>query len=149
MASFGRYLLDRGVLAREQLAEATQVMVVFGGRLGTILVEAGMLSVEQVEEHLARHLDLPRAPRVDDVMGGLHPRREASRAAQLALAPLPRAMQRVEPRRRHGARAPATQSGHTQAARGAEAAGEEPLRRPDERVRRRAHPPWRALHRRR
>ncbi len=63
MATFGRYLLDRGVLNRAQLEEATQVMVVFGGRLGTILVEAGVLTLEEVEEHLARHLDLPCAPR--------------------------------------------------------------------------------------
>src|SRR5262245_50335945 len=37
-------------------------MVLFGGRLGTILVEAGMLSLDAVEEHLARHLRVPRAP---------------------------------------------------------------------------------------
>jgi hypothetical protein len=38
-------------------------MVVFGGRLGTILVEAGVLTLEEVEEQLARHLDLPCVPR--------------------------------------------------------------------------------------
>jgi hypothetical protein len=63
VATFGRYLLDRGVLSRAQLEEATQVMVVFGGRLGTILVEAGILTLEDVEEHLARHLGLPCVPR--------------------------------------------------------------------------------------
>ena len=63
MATFGRYLLDRGVVNRAQLEDATQVMVVFGGRLGTILVEAGVLTLEEVEEHLAGHLDLPFAPR--------------------------------------------------------------------------------------
>jgi hypothetical protein len=47
---------------REQLEEATQVMVVFGGRLGSILVESGRLSIEQVEEHLSRHLDVPAVP---------------------------------------------------------------------------------------
>jgi hypothetical protein len=36
-ASFGKYLLENGVVSRQQLEEATQVMVVFGGRLGTIL----------------------------------------------------------------------------------------------------------------
>ena len=60
--TFGRYLLERGVLRREQLEEATEVMVLFGGRLGTILVEAGMLTLDQLEEHLARHLRVPRAP---------------------------------------------------------------------------------------
>jgi hypothetical protein len=63
VATFGRYLLERGILSRAQLEEATQVMVVFGGRLGTILVEAGVLTLEEVEEHLSRHLDLPSAPR--------------------------------------------------------------------------------------
>jgi len=63
VATFGRHLLERGALSRTQLEEATQVMVVFGGRLGTILVEAGVLTLEQVEEHLAAHLGLPRAPR--------------------------------------------------------------------------------------
>lgn len=63
MASFGRYLLERGVLQREQLEEATQVLVVFGGRLGSILVESGRLTIEEVEEHLSRHLDVPAVPR--------------------------------------------------------------------------------------
>ena len=62
MGSFGRYLWDKGVLARAPLEEATQVMVVFGGRLGTILVEAGHLTLEEVEQHLSAHLDLPCAP---------------------------------------------------------------------------------------
>jgi hypothetical protein len=50
-------------LQREQLEEATQVLVVFGGRLGSILVESGRLTIEEVEEHLARHLDVPAVPR--------------------------------------------------------------------------------------
>jgi hypothetical protein len=62
VATFGRYLVERGVIDRAQLEEATQVMVVFGGRLGTILVEAGLLAVEEVEAHLSRHLGLPSAP---------------------------------------------------------------------------------------
>src|SRR5262249_32818003 len=44
------------------LEDATQVMVVFGGRLGTVLVEAGLLTLDEVEEHLAGHLGVPRAP---------------------------------------------------------------------------------------
>src|SRR5262245_46668272 len=62
MTTFGRYLLDHGILRRAQLEDVTQVMVVFGGRLGSILVEAGLLTLEEVEEHLSRHLGLPRAP---------------------------------------------------------------------------------------
>ena len=62
MATFGRYLLERGVIGRGQLEDATQVMVVFGGRLGTILVEAGLLGVEALETHLSRHLGVPSSP---------------------------------------------------------------------------------------
>jgi hypothetical protein len=62
LATFGRYLLERGILGRAQLEDATQVMVVFGGRLGTILVESGLLGVEEVEAHLAQHLGVPSAP---------------------------------------------------------------------------------------
>ena len=51
------------MLRREQLEDATQVMVVFGGRLGSILVESGLLTIEEVENHLSRHLDVPVAPR--------------------------------------------------------------------------------------
>jgi hypothetical protein len=61
-ASFGRYLLDRGVLPEAQLEQATQVMVVFGGRLGTVLVEAGHLTQEQVEAQLSAYLGFPVAP---------------------------------------------------------------------------------------
>jgi len=62
VATFGRYLLERGVIGRGQLEDATQVMVVFGGRLGTILVEAGLLGVEALETHLSRHLGVPSSP---------------------------------------------------------------------------------------
>jgi hypothetical protein len=62
LSTFGKYLLERGVLGRAQLEDATQVMVVFGGRLGTILVESGLLGLEEVEAHLAGHLGVPSAP---------------------------------------------------------------------------------------
>jgi hypothetical protein len=62
MGSFGQYLLKKKVLGREQIEEATQVMVVFGGRLGTILVEAGHLTPEALERELSAFLDVPCAP---------------------------------------------------------------------------------------
>jgi hypothetical protein len=62
MGNFGQYLLQKGVLDLERLDEAVQVMVVFGGRLGTILVESGLLTAEEVEKHLSAYLDLPCAP---------------------------------------------------------------------------------------
>lgn len=62
MGTFGRYLLERGLVSREQLEEATRVLVVFGGRLGTVLVESGALTLEEVEQHLSAHLQVPTAP---------------------------------------------------------------------------------------
>ena len=63
MVLFGRFLLERGVITRPQLLEATQSQVVFGGRLGTNLVELGYLQVEELERHLSDHLGVPVAPR--------------------------------------------------------------------------------------
>jgi hypothetical protein len=61
-STFGRYLLDRGFLSRSQLEEVTRSMVVFGGRLGTHLVEAGVLDADELEAHLAAHLGVRAAP---------------------------------------------------------------------------------------
>jgi hypothetical protein len=60
--SFGTYLLDRGVCSRELLERATRNTVVYGGRLGTSLVEIGALDIDEVERHLAAFLCVPQAP---------------------------------------------------------------------------------------
>lgn len=60
--SFGDALLERGLISPRQFQEATQAVVLFGGRLGTHLVACGALDVETVEEALAAHLGVPRAP---------------------------------------------------------------------------------------
>ena len=39
MDEFGGYLIGRGVITAAQLEEATQAQVIFGGRLGTNLIE--------------------------------------------------------------------------------------------------------------
>jgi len=62
MMIFGKFLLERRVLTRPQLEEATQSQVVFGGRLGTSLVELGYLRIDELEGHLAEHLGVPTAP---------------------------------------------------------------------------------------
>jgi len=62
MARFGTYLLECGALTRAQLEEATQCQVVFGGRLGTNLVELGYLRLDELERHLSGHLGVPVAP---------------------------------------------------------------------------------------
>lgn len=60
--SFGTYLLYRGVCSREMLEHATRHTTVYGGRLGTNLVELGALGIDELELHLAAFLCVPQAP---------------------------------------------------------------------------------------
>ena len=62
MEIFGKFLMKRGALTRAQIAEATQSQVVFGGRLGTNLVELGYLRLDELERHLSEHLGIPVPP---------------------------------------------------------------------------------------
>jgi Type II secretion system (T2SS), protein E, N-terminal domain len=59
----GAYLVARGVLSREQLGEALQAQVVYGGRLGTNLVELGLLDLDQVADCLAATCGFPLPPK--------------------------------------------------------------------------------------
>ena len=58
----GAYLVEKGVISREQLEQALQAQVVYGGRLGTNIVELGLFELDQLAEHLAALFDLPIAP---------------------------------------------------------------------------------------
>ncbi len=60
--SFGHALLERGLISSRQFQEATQSVVLFGGRLGTHLVASRALDEETVEQALADHLGVARAP---------------------------------------------------------------------------------------
>lgn len=64
MAEFGlgAYLVEQGVISREQLEQAVQAQVVYGGRLGTNMVELGLFELDQLAEHLAALSDVPIAP---------------------------------------------------------------------------------------
>jgi hypothetical protein len=62
MRTFGHYLVEQGVITKDQFDEATQSRVVFGGRLGTNLAELGYMRLEDIGRHLAKHLELPLAP---------------------------------------------------------------------------------------
>ncbi len=64
MESFGKYLARKGIVNPEQLEEATQALVLVGGRLGTNLVELGHLGMDEIDRHLADHLNVP-APSKD------------------------------------------------------------------------------------
>jgi hypothetical protein len=61
--TFGRYLLRNGLVSETMLGHATAAMVLFGGRLGTHLVELGALQPEQCELLLAKYLESTLAPR--------------------------------------------------------------------------------------
>ena len=65
MAEFGlgAYLVEQRVITREQLEQALQAQVVYGGRLGTNLVELGVLDLDQIAEHLEALSDVPLAPK--------------------------------------------------------------------------------------
>ena len=62
MRTFGHYLVEHGVITKDQFEEATQSRVVFGGRLGTNLAELGYMRLEDIGRHLAKHLEVPLAP---------------------------------------------------------------------------------------
>jgi hypothetical protein len=62
MQTFGHYLVEQGVITKDQFEEATQSRVVFGGRLGTNLAELGYMRLEDIGRHLAKHLEVPMAP---------------------------------------------------------------------------------------
>ena len=61
-ATFGKFLSDAGVLSESDLEEATQSMVLFGGRLGTSLIESGILTLRELEEQLAGYHGLKPVP---------------------------------------------------------------------------------------
>ena len=59
---FGDWLAERGVVTAAQLEEARRSQSVYGGRLGTNLIELGILGLTDVAAHLTEHLGVPLAP---------------------------------------------------------------------------------------
>ena len=57
----GQYLLRHQVISQDQLNEALQCQVIFGGRLGTNLVELGYVTLDDLSSHLARRSGFPAA----------------------------------------------------------------------------------------
>ena len=54
MPILARYLRDRGIVTGQQLEEAIQHQVLYGGRLGTSLHELGFITEERLQDALAR-----------------------------------------------------------------------------------------------
>ena len=59
---FGDWLQQEGILTEEQIGEGHRSRSVYGGRLGTNLVEIGYLSLDELSELLVRYYGLPLAP---------------------------------------------------------------------------------------
>jgi len=61
--TFSQFLLQNDYASLAELEEAGQATVLYGGRLGTALVELGLLTLEQLDSALARHHGLPEIPK--------------------------------------------------------------------------------------
>ena len=57
----GELLIKKNMLTKAQLEEALQAQVIFGGKLGTILIEMGLISEGALAENLAQLLSIPCA----------------------------------------------------------------------------------------
>lgn len=57
----GELLIKKNLLTQAQLEEALQAQVIFGGKLGTVLIEMGLISEDKLAEVLANLLNIPCA----------------------------------------------------------------------------------------
>ncbi len=59
----GEILIRKGLISAEQLDQAVQCQVIFGGRLGTNLLELGHLGEEELSKALGQKCRVPAVPR--------------------------------------------------------------------------------------
>ncbi len=57
----GELLIKKNMLTKAQLEEALQAQVIFGGKLGTVIIEMGLISEGALAEILAQQLSIPCA----------------------------------------------------------------------------------------
>ena len=57
----GELLIKKNQLTQAQLEEALQAQVIFGGKLGTVLIEMGLITEDALAEILAQLLSIPCA----------------------------------------------------------------------------------------
>src|SRR5210317_2011894 len=57
----GELLIQKDLLTQAQLEEALQAQVIFGGTLGTILIEMGLITEDALAAILAQQLSIPCA----------------------------------------------------------------------------------------
>src|SRR5689334_15438837 len=87
----GTMLLRDGVINLDQLEAALRAQVLFGGKLGTNLVELGHLTLDQLSQYLGRTLGVPPATQEDFESAqpaaiAMLPRQVAERHTVFALA---------------------------------------------------------------
>ncbi len=57
----GEFLIKKNLLTQAQLEEALQSQVIFGGKLGTVLIEMGLISEDMLADILAKLISIPCA----------------------------------------------------------------------------------------
>ncbi len=58
----GRFLLEQGAISEDELAEALRFQTVYGGRLGTCMIDLGYLVVEELAAYLSDYYQTPLPP---------------------------------------------------------------------------------------
>jgi hypothetical protein len=97
MARLGEMLVEDGLLSTEQVAEGLRAQVMWGGRIGTNLVELGYISLDELTQALGRLHGLPAALRSHFAKAdpALQKRLSPRLAGKHACVPLVRAGKRV------------------------------------------------------
>ena len=62
MGLFGEYLVSQGAISEAQLEETVRSQAVYGGRIGTSLLERGFMGLEDLARHLAGYHGFPLPP---------------------------------------------------------------------------------------
>jgi hypothetical protein len=86
----GELLVEEGTVTPEQIAEGLRAQVIYGGRLGTNLIELGHASIDQVAEALGQlhHLACAYTQHFDSADGRLQRKLSPVLAAELEAIPL-------------------------------------------------------------
>src|SRR5215207_6598543 len=90
MARLGELLVAARLLDQEQIDRALRAQVLWGGRLGTNLIELGMLDLDGISRALGRQHGVPAAlaRHFDKADGELQERLDAELAKQWSVVPL-------------------------------------------------------------
>jgi hypothetical protein len=62
VSQIGNFLCEQGVLNQQELEEALRFQAVYGGRIGTCLLDLGYLVVEELAAYLSDYYDVPIPP---------------------------------------------------------------------------------------